>query len=212
MRRMPSDHHRIVKEGAVGHRVRALGIMLAVLAGAAPLAAQTRVDIGGFGGLSLPTNEAADLYNAGYTLGGTFRYHPEEWPLGLQFDGQYMTHVRDDRNQFDGGLDMYGGSVSAVFSLYPEVSSIVPYLLVGGGLFNLTAQNARQLPDSLVYGSQTKPAIVFGGGFEYRTWTSRLIPYIDLRMIGLFGSDPREGAYITITGGLKYVLGGKRPR
>jgi hypothetical protein len=212
MRRVPSDHHRIVKEGAVGHRVRALGIMLAMLAGAAPLAAQTRVDIGGFGGLSLPTNEAADLYNAGYTLGGTFRFHPEDWPLGLQFDGQYMTHVRDDRNQFDGGLDMYGGSVSAVFSLYPEVSSIVPYLLVGGGLFNLTAQNPRQLPDSLVYGSRTKPAIVFGGGFEYRTWTSRLIPYIDLRMIGLFGSDPREGAYITITGGLKYVLGGKRPR
>ena len=45
---------------------------------------------------------------------------------------------------------------------------------------------------------------MFGGGIEYRTFTSRLIPYIDLRMIGLFGSDPREGAYITVTGGLKY--------
>jgi hypothetical protein len=201
-----------MKEGAVGHRVRALGIMLAIVAGTAPLAAQTRVDIGGFGGLSLPTNEAGDLYNAGYTIGGTVRYHKEDWPFGLQFDGQYMTHSREDTNAFDGGLDMYGGSLSAVFSLYPELSSIVPYLQVGGGLYNLTAQNPRQLADSLVYGSQTKPAIVFGGGIEYRTFTSRLIPYIDLRLIGLLGSDPREGAYITITGGLKYVLGGTKPR
>jgi hypothetical protein len=212
MRRVPSDHHRIVKEGAVGPRVWALGITLALLAGAAPLTAQTRVDIGGFGGLSLPTNEAGDLYSAGYTLGGTVRLHKEDWPLGLQFDGQYMTHARKDSNLFDGGLDMYGGSVSAVFSLYPELSAIVPYLLVGGGIYNLTAQNARQLADSLVYGSRTKPAILFGGGIEYRTFTARLIPYIDLRMIGIFGSDPREGAYITITGGLKYVLGGEKPR
>jgi hypothetical protein len=212
MRRVPSDHHRIVKEGAVGHRVRALGIMLAILAGAAPLAAQTWVDIGGFGGVSLPTNEAGDLYNAGYTIGGTVRYRPEDWPLALQFDGQYMTHSREDTNPFDGGLDMYGGSVSAVFSFFPEVSSFVPYMQVGGGLYNLTAQNPRALADSLVYGSQTKPAIVFGGGIEYRTWTSRLVPFIDLRLIGLFGSDAREGAYITFTGGLKYVLGGKRPR
>jgi hypothetical protein len=53
---------------------------------------------------------------------------------------------------------------------------------------------------------------VFGGGIEYRTWTSRLVPFVDLRLIGLFGSDAREGAYITFTGGLKYVLGGKKPR
>lgn len=196
----------------MGHRVRALGLVLAFVAGAGPLAAQTRVDIGGFGGFSLPTNEAGDLYSGGYTLGGTIRYHPEEWPLGLQVDGQYMTHSREDTNPYDGGLDMYGASVSAVFSFYPEMSSFVPYMQVGGGAYNLTAQNARQLADSLVYGSQVVPAIVFGGGFEYRTFTSRLIPYIDLRLIGLFGSDPREGAFITFTGGLKYVMGGKKPR
>ena len=146
------------------------------------------------------------------TLGGTLRYHPEEWPLGLQFDGQYMTHARDVDNTVDGGLDIIGGSVSAVFSFYPETSSFVPYMLIGGGAFNLKAQNPRSLPDSLVYGSQTKAGVVFGGGFEYRTFTARLVPYIDLRLIGILGSDPREGAFITFTGGLKYVLGGEKPR
>jgi hypothetical protein len=38
------------------------------------------------------------------------------------------------------------------------------------------------------------------------------VPYIDLRLIGILGSDPREGAFITFTGGLKYVLGGEKPR
>jgi hypothetical protein len=203
-----------MKEETVGHRVRVLGLMLGMLVGAVPLVAQTRVDIGGFGGVSLPTatEDDIELYKVGYTLGGTLRYHPEEWPLGLQFDGQYMTHARDVDNTVDGGLDIIGGSVSAVFSFYPETSSFVPYMLIGGGAFNLKAQNPRSLPDSLVYGSQTKAGVVFGGGFEYRTFTARLVPYIDLRLIGILGSDPREGAFITFTGGLKYVLGGEKPR
>ena len=107
---------------------------------------------------------------------------------------------------------MIGGTLSAVFALYPETSSFVPYLLLGGGAYNLKGQNPRSLPDSLVYGSRTKPGVVLGGGFELRSFTSRLVPFIDLRMIGVFGSDVRETAFINFSGGLKYVLGGQKPR
>ena len=198
----------------MGHRLPVQGLMLAMLVGAAPLAAQTRVDVGGFGGLAIPTggDDGADLYKLGYTLGGTVRVHSEDWPVAFQFDGQYMTFAREDTNPLDGGLDLIGGTLSIVLALYPETSSFVPYLAVGGGAYNLKSMNPRSLPDSLQYGSQVNAGVMLGGGFEYRTYTSRLVPYIDLRMVGVFGSDPRETAFITVTGGLKYVLGGERPR
>ncbi|MFL5520148.1 MAG: hypothetical protein ACJ8B6_04380, partial [Gemmatimonadales bacterium] len=64
-----------MKEETVGHRVRVLGLMLGMLVGAGPLVAQTRIDIGGFGGASLPTatDDDIELYKVGYTLGGTLR-------------------------------------------------------------------------------------------------------------------------------------------
>ena len=198
----------------MGFRGRMLGLMLVLGAAATPVAAQEkRVDIGVFGGGSFPTQDAANLYKIGYTVGGTVRYWPESWPFGLQFDGQFMTYARKDANTFDGGLDIIGGTVGLAFALFPETSAVVPYLLIGGGGYNLKAQKPiAGAPDSARYGSQTKPGVVLGGGFEYRTYTARLVPYIDLRMIGIFGSDPRETAYINFVAGLKYVLGGKKPR
>lgn len=200
----------------MGHRVRVLGLMLGMLVGiAVPLVAQTRVDVGAFGGLAIPTaagDADVELYKLGYTLGGTLRVHSEDWPIALQFDGQYMTFAREDANPYDGGLDLIGGTLSIVLALFPETSSFVPYLALGGGAYNLKSMNPRSLPDSLQYGSQVNAGVMLGGGFEYRSWKSRLVPYIDLRMVGIFGSDPRETAFITVTGGLKYVIGGEKPR
>jgi hypothetical protein len=187
-----------------------MALALATVAG--PLAAQSRWDVGGFGGFSFPTQTAADLYKAGYTIGGTARYHNENWPFAVQVDGQWMTYAREPTNPYDGGLDMAGLTLLAVFALYPDVSPVVPYLGVGVGGYYLDAPYARQLPDSLVFGSTVAPGLVLGGGFEYRTWTSRIVPYIDVRMIGLLGSDPRETANINVILGLKYVVGGKKPR
>ena len=113
----------------MGHRVRVLGLMLGMLVGAVPLVAQTRVDIGGFGGVSLPTatDNDIELYKVGYTLGGTLRYHPEEWPLGLQFDGQYMTHARD--------VDEVGRAHKELFDdVRPAASMIIVSGFVDPGL------------------------------------------------------------------------------
>jgi len=197
----------------VGYRVRTLGLMLVVATAAVPAAAQTRVDVGAFGGGSFPTQDAAALYKAGYTVGGTVRLWSHDWPLGVQFDGQFMTYGREDVNRFDGGLDMWGATITGVLDLFPETSSVVPFLAFGGGAYELKAQKPiAGAPDSSRYGSHLVPGVVLGGGFEYRSYHNRLIPYIDLRMIGLFGSDPRETAYINIIAGLKYVVGGKKPR
>lgn len=197
----------------MGHRFRVLGLMLVAVSTAAPAAAQTRVDIGGFGGGSFPTQDAANLYKPGYTVGGTVRLWPEKWRVALQFDGQFMTFARENVNTTDGGLDIWGGTLTAVLALFPETSSVVPYLAFGGGAYDLKAQKPLSgAPDSAKYGSHLVPGVVLGGGFEYRTYKSRLVPYIDLRMVGLFGSDPRETAYINFVAGLKYVLGGKNPR
>jgi len=70
----------------VGHRVRALGIMLAILAGPH----RSRADPRGhrwLRRLSLPTNEAGDLYSAGYTLGGTIRTTPRNGRWGCSSTG-----------------------------------------------------------------------------------------------------------------------------
>ncbi|MCU0621271.1 MAG: outer membrane beta-barrel protein [Gemmatimonadales bacterium] len=191
----------------MGYRVGAGLLLAATLLGASPVAAQARIDVGGFGGGSFPTNEVADLYKIGYTFGGTVRYRPPRSALGVQLDGLYMTHANEPENRFDGGMDIYGLSLGANWAAELDVSPVAPFLLVGLGVYNIAPQFERTNEE---YGTQTKVGINFGGGVEWRHRSSRFSPFIDFRFIGIFGSDPREGAYLLMTAGARYVIGGKK--
>lgn len=182
-------------------------VLLGLLAAAAPAQGQMRVDVGAWGGGSFPTGDVADLYSIGYTFGGTVRLRPKDTSLGIQFDGGYMTQGKDVNNVIDGGIDIYGLSVSASWAAELDVSPIAPFALVGVGVYNLAPQFERTTEQ---YGTKTRIGLNIGGGVEWRRPKSRWSPYVDVRVIGIFGSDPREGAYLTLTGGLRYVFGGKK--
>lgn len=187
---------------------RGLGLALVSLLGVSgvSVAQVTEVDIGVMGGASLPTNEGADLYVAGWNATGTLRVMPANWPVGLQFDGTYASYNRDVANITDRGMSIITGEVTVVYQVELDATPIEPYFLAGVSLNNLKVEDPRTIVN---YGSSTKGGIVFGGGIAFKSDKARIAPLIDFRMNGIFGGDPREVAYINFNVGFLILLKGR---
>lgn len=187
---------------------RTAGLALAGLLGLSgtALAQKTEVDLGAMIGASLPTNEAADLYVPGWNAAGSLRIMPANWPVGLQVDGTYSSYNRDVPNLTDRGLTIITGSASVVYQVELDETPIEPYFLAGAAINNLKVKDARTIEN---YGSATKAGIVLGGGIAFKGEKARFAPLIDFRLYGIFGGDPREGAYIDINVGFLILLKGR---
>lgn len=195
--------------GFVTRFARALGVALAGLAVASTARAQTEFDIGVVGGWSIPTQDANRLYTAGYNIGGTLRWMPGNSPVGIQVDGAYHNFNRKEANTLDLGLKMTTLLFSAVYPFYLDTSPLVPYVVFGLGLARLEVENPRTINP---FETTTRLALDLGGGLEFRGWSSSFAPFVDLRLIGVFGSDPRETAYLTLNLGAKLIFGGPQQR
>jgi hypothetical protein len=182
-----------------------VGLALAGLAAAGHLQAQTEFNIGIQGGWSLPTQEAADLYAAGYNIGGQLRYMPGTSVVGVQLEGAYHHFNRDQLNTQDLGLEMLVATASVVWPVQLEASPIVPYLIGGGGIVKLKVEDPRVIN---AYEGGVRFAVSFGGGVEFRNFTRSFAPFLDFRLLGIVGPDPRETAYITLNAGAKLIFGG----
>jgi hypothetical protein len=187
---------------------RTAGLALAGLLGLSgtALAQKTEVDIGIMGGASLPTNEASVLYVTGWNAGGTIRVMPALWPIGLQFDGTYASYNRDAGNPFDRGLSILTGAVSAVYQVELDETPVEPYFLAGATINSLKVDQPRTIEN---YGSSTNFGIILGGGVAFKSEKARIAPLIDFRLYGIFGGDPREGAYINVNVGFLFLLKGR---
>ena len=187
---------------------RSLGLALVSLLAVSgvSVAQQTEVDVGGMIGVSLPTNDAATLYVPGWDGGATLRIVPANWPVGVQFDGIYASYNRDTPNIVDRGLTIITGAASIVYQVELDASSIEPYFLLGVSVNNLKVQDPRTIES---YGSATKMGLVFGGGVAFKSEHGWFAPFIDFRMLGIFGSDPREGAYVNFDLGFFILLKGR---
>jgi hypothetical protein len=175
------------------------------LAAAGHLQAQTEFNIGIQGGWSLPTQDAAALYAPGYNIGGQLRYMPGTSVVGLQLEGAYHHFNRDEANTQDLGLEMLVAMAHVVWPVQLEASPIVPYLLGGGGIVKLKVEDPRVIN---AYEGGVRFGISFGGGVEFRNFSSSFAPFLDFRMLGIVGPDPRETAYITLNAGAKLIFGG----
>lgn len=187
---------------------RGLGLALAGLLGLSGVSAaqKTEVDVGVMGGLSLPTNDAANLYVPGWNAGGTVRVMPANWAIGLQFDGVYSSYNRDEFNLADRGMTILTGALSIIYQVELDETPIEPYFLVGVTVNNLKIDDARTIEN---YGSSTKAGLTFGGGVAFKGDNARIAPLVDFRLYGIFGSDPREGAYINFNVGFLILLKGR---
>ena len=187
---------------------RTAGLALAGLLGLSGVSAaqKTEVDVGGMIGLSLPTNEAADLYVAGWNATGSMRVMPANWPVGLQADFGYSSYNRDAFNLTDRGLNIWTGSLSIVYQVELDETPIEPYFLAGASINGLSISDPRTIEN---YGSATKAGIVLGGGVAFKSEKARIAPLIDFRLLGIFGPNPREGAYINLSVGFLILLKGR---
>ena len=187
---------------------KGLGIAFMALIGVArvSVAQVTEVDVGGTLGFSLPTNDANRLYVPGWVAGGSVRVVPGTWNFGLQFDGTYASYNRNNDNISDRGLNILTGTLAVVYQVELDASPIEPYFLLGGAINRLSVENPRTIDN---YGSQTAFGVVLGGGVAFKKDRSRIAPLIDFRMLGIFGPDPREGAYINMSIGLIVLLKGR---
>lgn len=188
---------------------RGLGVALVALTVAGTAQAQSEWNIGVTGGWSIPTQSAHNLYTAGYNIGGTLRWMPGSSPLGIQLDGAYHHYNREELNTLDLGLEIKSLFLNAVFPVNLEASPLVPYLVGGIGLANLSVEDPRTIN---AYETTTQVAVDLGGGVEFRGWTSVFAPFIDFRLMGVFGSDPRETSYLLFNVGGKLVFGGPQQR
>ncbi len=182
---------------------KALALVGLLLAG--NLHAQTEFDIGVQGGWTFPTQTAADLYVPGYNIGGTLRYMPGTSVVGIQVDGAYHSFNREELNTQDLGLEMFSLMANVVWPVSVTASPIVPYMVGGGGIVKLKVRDPRVVN---AYDSGVRFAINLGGGVEFRNFTSSFAPFIDFRLLGILGPDPRETAYITLNAGAKLIFGG----
>jgi hypothetical protein len=187
---------------------RTAGLALAGLLGLSGVsqAQVTEVDVGGMIGLSLPTNEAANLYVAGWNAAGSMRVMPANWPVGLQADFGYSSYNRDALNLTDRGLNIWTGALSVVYQVELDETPIEPYFLAGASINRLGVENPRTITN---YGSSTNFGIVLGGGVAFKSDKSFIAPLIDFRLLGIFGPDPREGAYINLSVGFLILLKGR---
>ena len=166
----------------------------------------TEIDVGVMGGASLPTNDAADFYVAGWNATGTLRVVPANWPVGLQFDGTYASYNRNDANLADRGMSIVTGAVSVVYQVELDATPIEPYLFAGLTINHLAVENARTIVN---YGSSTNLGLTLGGGVAFKSENARIAPLVDFRLYGIFGGDPREGAYINLNVGFLILLKGR---
>jgi hypothetical protein len=187
---------------------KGLGFALVALMGISRVSAAqvTEVDIGGLLGVSLPTQDAANLYVPGWIAGGNVRVVPAAWNFGLQVDVNNASFNRDAANITDKGLNILTGSLSIVYQVELTASPIEPYFLGGVAVNRLSVSNPRTIDN---YGTNTVFGVVFGGGVAFKKDRSRIAPLIDFRLLGLFGGDPREGAYIDFSVGVLILLKGR---
>jgi len=187
---------------------RTAGLALAGLLGlSGDLAAQkTEVDVGGMLAASLPTNEAANLYVPGWNATGTVRVVPANWPVGLQGDFGYSSYNRDDFNLSDRGLTLWTGAVSVVYQVELDETPIEPYFLAGATINRLSVVDPRTIEN---FGSSTNFGITLGGGVAFKSQNAWFAPLVDFRLYGIFGPDPRQGAYINFSVGFLILLKGR---
>jgi len=137
-----------------------LSIGLSLSLGATALAAQTPVRFGLGGGVSIPSGSTSDGLKTGWHGMALVQFKPASSPVGFQIDGAYH------QMKFDGGGgkdQIIDGTANVVYEFQTsEDSKFRPYLIGGGGVYNVKAK-----PDVGGSVSDTKFGINAGAGFNF---------------------------------------------
>ncbi|MGE5230780.1 MAG: outer membrane beta-barrel protein [Deltaproteobacteria bacterium] len=177
--------------------VAALGLMAALAA----TTAQAQVLKGSIGGgITIPTGSTSDGLKTGWNGTAAIQYKPAGSPLGFQVDGMYQQ-LKATTSAAALGLDkdeIWSGTGNLVF-WFPVASEtkIHPYLLGGGGVYNIKAK-----PTTGTSTSETKFGINVGAGFDFDI-QDKVGIFVEGRFHNVFitGADAK---FIPISAGIRF--------
>lgn len=127
-----------------------------VAAAQAGASAGTRPSIGVFGGAALPTGSFGDAFKSGYAVGANIGFHPAASPVGFRIEGAYDRFDLKGTNPLDLHTSVISGTGNVVLSAGATAGGVRPYLIGGGGIYNIKTGDA----------SDTKFGLNGGGGID----------------------------------------------
>jgi opacity protein-like surface antigen len=148
--------------------VAALGVIGSLVA--IPAQAQTganRITAGFGGGVTIPLGSTSDVVKTGWNAGGVVQFKPATSPIGLQVDVMYQQLKASDASKALDPLadksQIWSGTGNVVFWLpVAAETKIRPYLLGGGGIYNVKAKDTDGTSASV-----TKFGINAGAGLDF---------------------------------------------
>ena len=149
------------------NRVLKLTIAIAVVsvASVATMAAQS-VRFGLGGGLISPLSDYKDLDKTGWHALASAEFGIPLSPVGIRVDGLYgqTKHKDIGGSPVDGNTKLIGGLASVVWTVPIPAPMVKPYVLIGGGFYNVKITIPSAVPP--VDSSESKFAYAFGGGLK----------------------------------------------
>ena len=165
---------------------------------AASLHAQTPVRFGLSGGLSIPSGSTSNGLKTGWNGTALVQFFPASSPVGFQLDGSYHRIGFDPSGGHEQIID---GTANVVYEFKTSESSrFRPYLIGGGGVYNVKAKT-----DLGPSPSETKFGVNGGAGFNFGSASTSF--FVEGRFHNVFipGSDFH---FIPINNGVRFGGGG----
>ncbi len=174
---------------------------LLVVAGAGAAQAQTPVQFGVGGGVTIPLGTTSDALKTGWIGQALVQFKPAASPVGFQVDGNYQQLKFKDTTIFD-KEETFFGTADAVYSFpVSGETKVRPYLIGGGGVYALKDKPTVSGGSS---STLTKFGINVGAGLDFAVSGATI--FAEGRFHNVFISGGNE-KFIPITVGVKF--GGK---
>jgi hypothetical protein len=144
-----------------------------------------------FGGASVPTGDAADAFNTGYTVGGAMDLRAPVSPFGLRAEAGYSSMSLKSGAGISGKTTTVGGNLNAVLWT-PSAGILSPYLTAGGSYAHYNF--GEGIPSEGHYGFNAGAGLDFSMGLPAR---------IDLRYVQI-SADGSSFKTVPITFGIRF--------
>ena len=151
------------------------------------------------GGLGIPLGSFDDASKMGWHGLAAVSFVPNGSPVGIQFDGQYQQYKVDGTGDLKNRFLIGTGNLVYKFKTSEE-SRFRPYLIGGGGVYNLKT-TGNVTPGTLFEGGVTKFGINAGAGFDVKAGGAGL--FVEGRFHDVFTSGENV-KFIPITVGIRF--------
>ena len=153
------------------------------------------------GGIGFPTGTFDDAVKVGWHGLAAISFVPNQWPVGIQIDGQYQQYKLDGSSSLKDRFIM--GTANIVFKFKTsEGTAFRPYLIGGGGVYNFKTTGTNDLGTIVsTDNSTTKFGLNAGVGFDFKAGGAGL--FIESRFHDVFTSG-EDLKFIPITVGIRF--------